>query len=165
MKLSLIKWKTSWCKILWKCFFSNFIFIIKVFIRWFGTPPASISETERFSQRTTYLRLIFFKKSELYLLKFSSINLNFSSIVWIFELKQVTLSFRTPTWNGLLALRYLMPFIDLLLYISKFGILIKLYIVLALLGEININNSRIIFKNFIRQYRWKKRETKIQFNP
>jgi len=46
-----------------------------------------------------------------------------------------------------------MPFIDLSLYISKFGILIKLYIVLALIGEININNSRIIFKNFIRQYR------------
>ena len=43
--------------------------------------------------------------------------------------------------------------LDLLLYISKFGILIKLYIVLALLGEININNSRIIFKNFIRQYK------------
>ena len=51
------------------------------------------------------------------------------------------------------ALRYLRPLVVLVSYISRFGILIKLYIVLALAGEINIRSIKKIFENFISKYR------------
>ena len=76
---------------------------------------------------------------------------NANTIFYLIKIPNLEIHYSKSS-NGLIAFKYFMPFADLSLCISKFGILIRYNIVLALAGEINIRIDRIIFKNFISEY-------------
>ena len=64
-----------------------------------GIPAVLISEIDKFSHKTIYLRFIFFKNLNEYLLRFLLIIWYFWSKVFLSELKQA-IFFLTPSLNG-----------------------------------------------------------------